>query len=206
MPVYVIWENWACKGLELMFNKVWDTWILCLDCSVWNVSMFIPPNVQCILSWMSPRADAGQPVARGGSRRRRWFRCRLRPRSWLHPLVLHGSVPPSPQQPAGLHGHAGVPQPPPPPPPCASPSGHQRPLFTPQLPRRPRAAFHRGARERLQADGPCGAADESQRARKHPLLAYMTTTVPAPHYMHWLSQSILHSWPPMYTHLSIWLK
>lgn len=140
-------------------------------------------------------------MARGGFRRRRWFRCWLCPRIRRHPLVLHESIPSPTQQSAGLHGHARIPQPSPPPPP-ASPSGHQRPLLAPQLPGRPRVPFHRGARHRIQADGPGGAADESQRARQHPLLAYMTTTVPAPHYALTEPKHITfltHTQSPMYT-------
>lgn len=141
--------------------------------------MFILFNSTCVPFKFSSCPDAGQPVAGGSFRRRWWFRCRLCPRSWLHPVVLHESIPSPPQQSAGLHGHAPIPWPSPPPP-SASPSWHQWPLLAPWLPRRPRVPFHWGAWCRIQANGPGGAADESQRARQHPLLAYMTTTVPVP--------------------------
>lgn len=121
-------------------------------------------------------------MAGGSFRRRRWFGCRLCPRGWLYLLILHESVPSPPQQSAGLHGHAHILQPPAPSPSPASPSRHQQSLFSPRLPRRPRVAFHRGPRDRIQANRPGGTEDESQRTRQHPLLANMTIIMPAPHY------------------------
>lgn len=130
----------------------------------------------------TPRcADAGQPVAGSGLGRRRRLGHGLCPGSRLHPSVLHESVPPLPREPAGLHGNAAVlgtsaPSP------SSAPSGHQRPLLAPRLPRGPRLSLHRGPRGWIQAHGPGGFAHESQRARQHPLLAYMTTALPAFHY------------------------
>lgn len=130
---------------------------------------------------MSCRADAGQLVARSGLRRRRRLGHGLRPGSRLHPSVLHESVPPLPREPAGLHGNAAV-LGTSAPPPSSAPSGHQRPLLAPQFPRRPGLSLHRGPRGRIQAHGSGGSAHESQRAGQHPLLAYMTTLLPAFHY------------------------
>lgn len=130
---------------------------------------------------MSCCADAGKPVAGSGLRRWRGFGHGLRLGSRLHPSVLHESVPPLPRESAGIHGNAAV-HGTSAPPPSSAPSGHQRPLLAPQLPRRPGLSLHRGPRGWIQAHGSGGSAHESQRAGQHPLMAYMTTALPAFHY------------------------